>query len=131
MCYAPCRCVRPKSLRRWNTSSRTREQTLLFAFKDATSTINFMKVMKKWFDIHDTTYKGIDCKMPIFRENDDRLLWLQNEFCNNVKAIQDCSITTGVGSFTEETHNALLFSPKSTVEIAQFLLRRGVQLRSD
>lgn len=61
----------------------------LLAFKDATSMINFMKVMKKWFDIHDTTYKGIDCRMPIFSENDDRLLWLQNEFCNNVKAIQD------------------------------------------
>ncbi|KAH7978914.1 hypothetical protein HPB49_007343 [Dermacentor silvarum] len=104
----------------------SRRNSALFAFKDAISTINFMKVIKKWFDILDTTYKGIDCKMPIFRKNDDRLLWLQNEFCNYVKTIQDCSITTGVGSFTEETHNAILFNTKSTVEVAQFLLRRGV-----
>ncbi|KAH7940874.1 hypothetical protein HPB49_007274 [Dermacentor silvarum] len=64
--------------------------------------------------------------MPTFRESDDRLLWQQNEFCNYVKTIQDCSITTGVGSFTEEIHNALLFNTKSTVEVAQFLLRREV-----
>ncbi|KAG0423688.1 hypothetical protein HPB47_000533 [Ixodes persulcatus] len=104
----------------------SRVSSLLSTFRDATSTINFMKVMKKWFDIHDTTYNGSGCKMPISREDDDRLLWLQNEFCSYVKTIQECSIATGVGNFTEETYSALLFSTKSTVEVTRFLLRKGV-----
>lgn len=64
--------------------------------------------------------------MPISKEDDGRLLWLQNEFCSYVQNIQDCSIAARVGSFTDETYNALLFSTRSTVETAQFLLRSGV-----
>ncbi|KAG0417709.1 hypothetical protein HPB47_005399 [Ixodes persulcatus] len=104
----------------------SRVSSLLLTFRDSTSTINFMKVMKKWFDIHDTTYNGSGCKMPISREDDDRLLWLQNEFCSYVKTIQECSIATGVGNFAEETYSALPFSTKSTVDVTRFLLRKGV-----
>lgn len=34
-------------------------------FKEAGPTIDFMKKIKQWFDIHDTTYSGSDCKTPI------------------------------------------------------------------
>lgn len=64
--------------------------------------------------------------MPISKEDDGRLLWLQNEFCSYIKNIQDCSIAARVKSFTGETYNAPLFSTRSTVEAAQFLLRSGV-----
>ncbi|KAH9367820.1 hypothetical protein HPB48_008075 [Haemaphysalis longicornis] len=64
--------------------------------------------------------------MPISKEDDGRLLPLQNDFCSYIKNIQDCSIAARVGSFTDETYNALLFSTRSTVQTAQFLLRSGV-----
>ncbi|KAL1478898.1 hypothetical protein MTO96_052284 [Rhipicephalus appendiculatus] len=57
-------------------------------FKEAGSTVFFMKSVKKWFDIHDTSFNGSGHKAPIFRSDDDRLLWLKNEFISYVEKIQ-------------------------------------------
>ncbi|KAH7984209.1 hypothetical protein HPB52_018115 [Rhipicephalus sanguineus] len=76
------------------------------------STINFMKAIKRWFDIHNTTYSGNDYKLPISKQDDSRMLWLENEFSGYIKRIQDSSVAAGVGNFTDETYTALLFTTK-------------------
>ncbi|KAH6923047.1 hypothetical protein HPB50_020771 [Hyalomma asiaticum] len=48
-------------------------------FKEASSTICFMKTMKKWFDIYDTSVKGSGHRSPIFSRDDCRLVWLKND----------------------------------------------------
>lgn len=67
----------------------------LFVFKEASSSIHFMTAMKKWFDIHDTTYKGSGQKVPISEEDDVRLLWLEGEFPSYIKNIHNVSLATG------------------------------------
>lgn len=98
----------------------------LHLFKGASSTIHFMKTMKQWFDIHDTTYTGSGQKMPICEKNDPRLSWLENEFSHYVQGIQENSVAFGKDGFTDETFQALLFSTKSTVETTRFLLGKGI-----
>ncbi|KAH7936855.1 hypothetical protein HPB49_005753 [Dermacentor silvarum] len=80
-----------------------------------------MKMMKKWFDVHDTVYSGSDNKKPISDENDHRILWLENDFTCYVRNIQEESIASGKGEFTGETYRALLFTTKATVETTRFL----------
>ncbi|KAH7957884.1 hypothetical protein HPB52_024049 [Rhipicephalus sanguineus] len=45
----------------------------LYSFREVTPTILFMKMMKQWFDIHDTVYSGSENKRPISEENDPRM----------------------------------------------------------
>ncbi|KAH7950535.1 hypothetical protein HPB49_025511 [Dermacentor silvarum] len=89
-------------------------------FKEAAPTIDFMKI-KQWFDIHDTTYSGSDCKTPISQQDDYRLLWLENEFVNFMKNVQQDRFASGGDAFTDETFN------KSTVQTTRYLLSRGVR----
>ncbi|KAH7982528.1 hypothetical protein HPB52_005471 [Rhipicephalus sanguineus] len=103
-----------------------RGNSSIVLFKDAASTINFMKAIKRWFDIHNTTYSGNDCKLPISKQDDIRLLWVENELPGYIKRILDSSVAAGVGNFTDEAYAALLFTTKSTVETVRFLLRKGV-----
>ncbi|KAH7978383.1 hypothetical protein HPB49_005380 [Dermacentor silvarum] len=98
----------------------------LYVFSKASSTIHFMKTIKRWFDIHDTTYAGSGQKSPISNTDDPRLLWLANEFTSYIEGIQENSKARGNGGFTCETFEALRFTTKSTVETARFLLRNGV-----
>ncbi|KAH7958884.1 hypothetical protein HPB49_006121 [Dermacentor silvarum] len=98
----------------------------LYAFSKASSTIHFMKTIKRWFDIHDTTYAGSGQKSPISNTDDPRLLWLANEFTSYIEGIQENSKARGKDGFTCETFEALRFTTKSTVETARFLLRNGV-----
>ncbi|KAH7941274.1 hypothetical protein HPB49_011539 [Dermacentor silvarum] len=98
----------------------------LYVFSKASSTIHFMKTIKRWFDIHDTTYAGSGQKSPISNTDDPRLLWLANEFTSYIEGIQENSKARGKDGFTCETFEALRFTTKSTVETARFLLRNGV-----
>ncbi|KAH7953707.1 hypothetical protein HPB49_011506 [Dermacentor silvarum] len=98
----------------------------LYVFSKASSTIHFMKTIKRWFDIHDTTYAGSGQKSPISNTDDPRLLWLANDFTSYIEGIQENSKARGKDGFTCETFEALRFTTKSTVETARFLLRNGV-----
>lgn len=86
-----------------------------------------MKMIKQWFDVHDTVYNGSDNKKPISDENDHRLLWLEKDFTCYVRNIQEVSIASGKGEFTDETYQALLFTTKATVETTRLLLGRGMK----
>lgn len=97
-----------------------------YIFRKASSTVHFMKTVKQWFDIHDTTYAGSGNKMLITKADDTRLLWLTGEFTSYMEGIQQTSKAVGKSAFTDETFQALLFTTKSTVQTVEFLLRRGV-----
>ncbi|KAH7936839.1 hypothetical protein HPB49_005705 [Dermacentor silvarum] len=99
----------------------------LYSFRGVSPTILFMKMMKQWFDVHDTVYSGSDNKKPISDENDHRILWLEKDFTCYVRNIQEESIASRKGEFTDETYRALLFTTKATVETTRFLLRRGIK----
>ncbi|KAH7952579.1 hypothetical protein HPB52_024177 [Rhipicephalus sanguineus] len=75
----------------------------LYSFREVTPTILFMKMMKQWFDIHDTVYSGSENKRPISEENDPRLVWLEKDFTCYVKNVQEASIASGKGELTNET----------------------------
>lgn len=96
-------------------------------FKDAGATIRFMKTVKEWFDMHDTSFAGSGYKAPICSPHDNRLLWLENTFTVYIKNVQSCSVASGKGALTEETFEALLFTTQSTVETTRFLLQEGVR----
>ncbi|KAH6928312.1 hypothetical protein HPB50_014121 [Hyalomma asiaticum] len=99
----------------------------LYSFREVSPTVLFMKMMKQWFDVHDTVYNGSDNKKPISDENDHRLLWLEKDFTCYVRNIQEASIASRKGEFTDETYQALLFTTKATVETTRFLLGRGMK----
>lgn len=65
-----------KKIKRWSCSlcfqRKNKEQ-------DHRPTTRFMKTMKEWFDIHDTTYTGSAQKRPISMKDDPQLVWLENE----------------------------------------------------
>ncbi|KAH7940576.1 hypothetical protein HPB49_002197 [Dermacentor silvarum] len=61
----------------------------LYVFSKASSTIHFKKTIKRWFDIHDTTYAGSGQKSPISNTDVPRLLWLANEFTSYKEGIQE------------------------------------------
>ncbi|KAH6943709.1 hypothetical protein HPB50_025634 [Hyalomma asiaticum] len=99
----------------------------LYSFREVSPTVLFMKMMKQWFDVHHTVYNGSDNKKPISDENDHRLLWLEKDFTCYVRNIQEASIASGKGEFTDETYQALLFTTKATLETTRFLLGRGMK----
>ncbi|KAH7979786.1 hypothetical protein HPB49_011046 [Dermacentor silvarum] len=99
----------------------------LYSFREVSPTILLMKMMKQWFDVHDTVYSGSDNKKPISDENDHRMLWLEKDFTCYVRNIQEASIVSGKGEFTDETYHVLLFTTKATVETTRFLLERGIK----
>ncbi|KAH6926267.1 hypothetical protein HPB50_016054 [Hyalomma asiaticum] len=99
----------------------------LYSFREVSPTVLFMKMMKQWLDVHDTVYNGIDNKKRNSEEIDHRLLWLEKDFTCYVRNIQDASIASGKGEFTDETYLALLFTTKATVETTRFLLGRGMK----
>ncbi|KAG0436679.1 hypothetical protein HPB47_017813 [Ixodes persulcatus] len=114
-----------------NSAARTSENRggdpSLYSYREASQTIFFMNMMKQWFDVHDTMYKGSDHKRPISNEDDARLLWLEKEFTDYIKEVQEASLASGKGAFTEQTFHALLFTSRATVDATRFLLRRGVK----
>ncbi|KAH9366648.1 hypothetical protein HPB48_000591 [Haemaphysalis longicornis] len=99
----------------------------LYSYRGASQTIFFMNMMKQWFDVHDTIYKGSDHKRPISNKDDPRLLWLEKEFTDYINEVQDASLASGKGAFTEQTFHALLFTSRATVDATRFLLRSGVK----
>lgn len=104
----------------------SRNDPELAVFGKVGSTLHFMRTMKDWFDIHDTSYGGTGRKAPITDVDDDRLLWLEDYFTCYLKKIQASSVASGNGFFTGETFEALLFTTKSTVETTRYLLNQGI-----
>lgn len=82
----------------------------LYSFREVTPTILFMKMIKQWYDIHDTECKGSENKRPIFEENDLRMVWLEKDFTCYIKNVQEASITSGKGGLNNKTYHALLFT---------------------
>ncbi|KAG0415059.1 hypothetical protein HPB47_007779, partial [Ixodes persulcatus] len=103
-----------------NSAARTSENRggdpSLYSYREASQTIFFMNMMKQWFDVHDTMYKGSDHKRPISNEDDPRLLWLEKEFTDYIKEVQEASLASGKEAFTEQTFHALLFTSRATVD---------------
>ena len=93
-------------------------------FADSGPAIQFMKIMYKWFTLHDVSNctQHIRYANPDSRQydstNDERLDWLSNTFLNYIATLQ----TKETCMFTKETYEALILTTKSTVECISHLL---------
>lgn len=58
-----------------------------FAFEDIEGTVKFMETFGRWISIHDVSsskeyiLKRLPDKKPFYSSNDERLDWLENDFC--------------------------------------------------
>ncbi|XP_023216072.1 uncharacterized protein LOC111618738 [Centruroides sculpturatus] len=92
-------------------------------------TINFMKIMRKWFELHDICnqtqyiYSRNQNKCPFYSLDDERLQWLQNDFLHYIEQIQ--SSLEKEKRFSDETYHALRFTTVSTVLCVRHLLQEG------
>ena len=124
-------------------------------FEDVDSTIEFMEKFQRWISIHDISsttehiLKRLPDKKPFYSADDDRLDFLENEFCNwleqwkeeveegfkripqakqemtkeekdNIALLKKKQKQKGL---TKETHEAVLFTTKSTVDSIRFLIK--------
>ena len=94
------------------------------------ATVDFMKIIKKWYDIHDIcntthayTSRNYD-KLHFFSVSDERLLWLTETFLPYMKKIQE-SGRSRQEAFSLETYNAIVITTESTVACVQYLLKVG------
>lgn len=100
-------------------------------FADATSTINFMKCMYKFFTVHDVSDKTQHLRqnnpdsMHFYAANEERLQWLKEDFCHYIEKIQIESKRASLQGLTKETAEALLFTANSTVQCVVHLLDNG------
>ncbi|KAH6933222.1 hypothetical protein HPB50_013594 [Hyalomma asiaticum] len=99
-------------------------------FEDSMPTINFMEMIRKWFNIHNirsTTFyvisRGPD-RMPFSSCDDERLSWLENDFLQFFAAWKETAPHKRA-FISMETYEALQITTRSIVESTRFLLRSG------
>ncbi|KAH6944764.1 hypothetical protein HPB50_004968 [Hyalomma asiaticum] len=91
-----------------------RSQFLEREFTDGTGLITGTLVQKLY-----EHQKGMTVKLA-------RNLTRKRVYPSNLEKMNDSSVAACIGSFTDETYTALLFTAKSTVETVRFLLKQGV-----
>lgn len=100
-------------------------------FRDCGATISFMKVMQKWFTIHNVSNRTAHIhqrdadKMHFFCATDERLLRLEHEFPRYLEALHNACKVHGKKFLSSETYQALTLTSKSTVLCVRYLLDSG------
>ncbi|KAG0433889.1 hypothetical protein HPB47_019505 [Ixodes persulcatus] len=100
-------------------------------FRNAGATILFMKMMQKWFAIHNVANRTAHVhmrqpdQMHFFCATDERLQWLEKDFPDYLKAIDNSCKRSGKKFLSAETYEVLLLTSKSTVLCVKFLLESG------
>lgn len=96
-------------------------------FRQKSSTVQFMRTMKDWFDMHNTSFGGTGQEAPIVDVDNDQLLWLENEFTCYVTKVQVSLVTSGIGlSLAKRSRPFFSLQTWSTVETTQYLLNQGI-----
>lgn len=91
-------------------------------FENCSATINFMKMVAKWYALHDIGHvqsSGLH-EEPFSVTDDERLSWLELDF---VCYMEDLRMHSDRSKrMTKETYEATLLTTKSTVALIEFLL---------
>ncbi|KAG0422737.1 hypothetical protein HPB47_001461 [Ixodes persulcatus] len=92
-------------------------------FQESATPIEFMKMVAKWYAFHDigTVKPYGQQEKPFSLPDDERLAWLELDFCGYIEDIQ----MRGGRSrqkMTKETYEATLMTTRSTVALIQYLL---------
>lgn len=99
-------------------------------FKNAEGTIEFLKMVNKWFTIlnvkntHQYVHKRNDDAMHFFSVDDARLFWLENDFIPYLEWWEK-SVTRKAEFISSETFEAACLTTKSAVECIKYLLQNG------
>nr|XP_037286046.1 uncharacterized protein LOC119179074 [Rhipicephalus microplus] len=102
----------------------------IFGFEDCLPTIELMEMIFKWFTIHNirnTTFHVVSRdqnRMPFSSPDDDRLIWLEQEFLPFFAAWK-AAAPHKRAFISLETYEALQLTTMSTVQCTQFLIRSG------
>jgi hypothetical protein len=100
-------------------------------FLGSQPTIKFMEFMYTFFKIHDvsdkTQYfrKQEPISAPYVNINDERLIWLVETLPSYVNTLQELSKQSNMKGLTKETHEALIFTAKSTAQCIKYLLEES------
>lgn len=100
-------------------------------FAEASDTIEFMQMIKKWFDIHDVGNRTLgkhsknENKEHFLSITDERLNWLETEFPAYLKNIKEESLKNDKEFLSPETYEALCLTTSSTVACIKYLLQNG------
>ncbi|KAL3245355.1 hypothetical protein MRX96_046990 [Rhipicephalus microplus] len=92
-------------------------------FQDCLPTITFMKMVSKWYDLHNigaVKPRG-QREEPFYLIDDDRLSWLEVDFITYIEEIQLSGGKTKK-KMTKETCEARIMTTRSTVALIQHLL---------
>ncbi|KAL3188196.1 hypothetical protein MRX96_023943 [Rhipicephalus microplus] len=92
-------------------------------FQDCLPTITFMKMVSKWYDLHNigaVKPRG-QREEPFYLIDDDRLSWLEVDFITYIEEIQLSGGKTKK-KMTKETCEATIMTTRSTVALIQYLL---------
>ncbi|KAJ4451793.1 hypothetical protein ANN_03265 [Periplaneta americana] len=99
-------------------------------FKNAEGTIEFLKMVNKWFTIlnvkntHQYVHKRNDDAIIFFSVDDVRLFWLENDFIPYLEWWEK-SVTRKAEFISSETFQAACLTTKSAVEYIKYLLQNG------
>ncbi|KAM7307482.1 uncharacterized protein ISCGN_011118 [Ixodes scapularis] len=100
-------------------------------FRNAGATILFMKMMPKWFAVHNVANQTAHVhmrqpdQMHSFCATDERLQWLEKDFPDYLKALNNSCKRSGKKFLSAETYEALLLTSKFTGLCVKFLLESG------
>lgn len=98
-------------------------------FQSCGATITFLKMIKKWFEIHDVRSTSLQHLMPekmhFFNISDERLEWLENDFPSYLAEIRNASNEQGMEFLSKDTYEAVLLTSSSTVQCTKYLLSSG------
>ncbi|XP_077506072.1 uncharacterized protein LOC144115530 [Amblyomma americanum] len=92
-------------------------------FKDSSATISFMRMVAKWYALHDigaVKARGGKHEEPFFVTDDERLSWLELDF---ICYLEDLMMNGGRSKrMTKETYEVTLLTTRSTVALIEYLL---------
>lgn len=100
-------------------------------FTNAEATMLFMKMMQKWFAIHNVANRTAHVhmrqpdQMHFFCAIDQCLQRLEKDFPDYLEALNNACKRSGKKFISAETYEAILLTSKSTVLCVKFLLESG------
>ncbi|KAH7959007.1 hypothetical protein HPB49_007293 [Dermacentor silvarum] len=99
-------------------------------FQECSATIEFMKMVAKWYALHDIgsvrahgPYSKFEApnEEPFMTTNDERLSWLEVDFISYLEEVQR-SGSKSRNRMTKETYEATVMTTRSTVALIEYLL---------
>lgn len=100
-------------------------------FSESMDTIEYMKNIQKWFNIHDVSNRTLGVhsknsdKEQFLKITDERLNWLDKDFPAYLQEVKDESKKCQKDFISNETYQALTLTTLSTVECVKYLLNNG------